>query len=67
MARTENDTVFKEVIEVILQNGLEGLPDALSIIINEAMRVERSRTLRAGPYERSDTRTGYANGTSPRH
>ena len=62
MARAENDTAFKEVIEVILQNGLEGLPEALSIIINEAMRVERSRTLRAGPYERSDTRTGYADG-----
>jgi len=66
MARTENDTVFKEVIEVILQNGLEGLPDALSIIINEAMRVERSRTLQAGPYERSETRIGYANGYKPK-
>ena len=66
MARAENDTAFKEVLEVILQNGLEGLPEALSIIINEAMRVERSRTLRAGPYERSDTRTGYANGYKPK-
>ena len=66
MARAENDTAFKEVIEVILQNGLEGLPEALSIIINEAMRVERSRTLRAGPYERSETRIGYANGYKPK-
>ena len=38
MARAENDTAFKEVIEVILQNGLEGLPEALSIIINETKR-----------------------------
>ncbi len=43
MTRANNDTVFKEVIEVILQNGLDGLADALSIIINEAMKVERSR------------------------
>ncbi len=28
MTRPENDNVFKEVIEVILQNGLDGLPDA---------------------------------------
>jgi len=50
MARIENDTVFREVIEVILENGLDGMADALSIVINEAMKVERSRTLQAGRY-----------------
>ena len=34
---------------MILQNGWDGLPEALSIISNEAMSVERSRTLRGGP------------------
>lgn len=62
MTRVENDTVFKEVIEVILQNGLDGLADALSIVINEAMKVERSRALQASPYERNESRIGYANG-----
>ena len=66
MTRVENDTAFREVIEVILQNGLDGLADALSIVINEAMRVERSRALQATPYERSDSRIGYANGYKPK-
>ena len=34
---------------MILQNGWDGLPEALSIISNESMSVERSRTLRGGP------------------
>jgi len=66
MTRPENDTAFGEVIEVILQNGLEGLADAMSIVINQAMKVERSRALQASPYERSTARIGYANGSSPR-
>jgi transposase-like protein len=66
MARSENDTVFREVIEVILENGLDGLADALSIVINEAMKVERSRVLQAAPYERNGSRVGYANGYKPK-
>lgn len=66
MARNENDTAFREVIEVVLQNGLDGLADALSIVINEAMKVERSRALQAGPYERCSNRVGYANGYKPK-
>jgi len=66
MARSENDTVFREVIEVILENGLDGLADALSIVINEAMKVERSRTLQADRYERCSNRKGYANGYKPK-
>ena len=36
MARNENDIEFREVIEVILENGLDGLADEFSIVINEA-------------------------------
>ena len=66
MTRQENDTAFGEVIEVILENGLEGLAEAMSIVINQAMKVERSRALRASPYERSTARIGYANGFKPK-
>jgi len=66
MARIENDTAFREVIEVLLQNGLDGLSDVLSIVINEAMKVERSRVLQAAPYERCGSRMGYANGYKPK-
>jgi putative transposase len=34
--------------------------------MNTAMLLERQKALRADPYERSDERTGYANGFKPR-
>lgn len=49
-------------VQHILENGLDGLPEAFRIIINEAMRIERSKALQAQPYERTNERLGHANG-----
>lgn len=49
-------------LQHILENGLDGLPEAFRIIIDEAMRIERSKALQAQPYERTVERQGYANG-----
>jgi len=38
----------------------------MSILFNEAMQLERSAFLDAGPYERSEGRRGYANGFKPK-
>jgi transposase-like protein len=53
-------------LEQIIENGFDGLDTAVSILINEAMRVERSRALAAEPWQRTDTRKGYANGYKPK-
>ena len=60
------DTESLSAVELIAEHGLEGLPNALAALINEAMRLERERHLGAGPYERSNERCGYANGYKPR-
>jgi len=62
MTQQQEDTAIRTVLEIINSNGLEGLGEAVSILINEAMKVERSSVLKAHPWERSDNRTGYANG-----
>jgi putative transposase len=49
-------------LEIINENGLEGIGEAVSILINEAMKVERSSALNARPWERTEARAGYANG-----
>lgn len=49
-------------VQHILESGLDGLAEALRIIINEAMRIERSKALQAQPYERTDQRQGHSNG-----
>ena len=59
-------TLSEEILEVIINHGMEGLPRAIEILYNEAMKIERSRHLRAGHYEHSDGRTDYANGYKPK-
>lgn len=53
-------------MEMIMQDGFEGLQEALCLLINEAMRIERSRHLGADAWERSEARQGYANGYKPK-
>ncbi|MFK5954697.1 MAG: transposase, partial [Desulfobacterium sp.] len=50
------------VFEIINAGGMENLGEAISILMNEAMKVERSSVLNAQPWQRTDSRTGYANG-----
>ena len=52
--------------QLIAERGLEGLGDAVSLLINEAMRLERERHLGVSPFERSPARRGYANGYKPK-
>lgn len=62
MTQQEEDTTIRTVFEIINAGGMENLGEAISILINEAMKVERSSVLNAQPWERTDSRTGYANG-----
>ena len=51
-----------DVLNTILTGGLDGLPQAVSLLINHAMLIERHRHLGAAPYERAPARNGHANG-----
>jgi len=62
MTQQQEDTTIRTVFEIINAGGMENLGEAISILINEAMKVERSSVLNAQPWERTDSRTGYANG-----
>jgi len=53
---------FDEAINLILESGIDGFPDAMTLIFNEAMIIERSRHLGAAPHQRSPDRDGHANG-----
>lgn len=57
-----NDTGFSSLAEVLSEKGLDGLGSAVEILINEAMRIERDKHLNAKSYERTELRSGYANG-----
>lgn len=57
---------LSEAINLIVSHGLDGLPDAMKLLLEEAMLIERSRHLGAAPHERSDNRDGHANGFKPK-
>ncbi len=53
---------FDVAMELLIKNGFSGIADAVSILMNTAMKIERSRYLKADPYERTEQRQSYANG-----
>ncbi len=57
---------FTNALELLAEHGFDGMAQALQILLNEAMELERSAFLKAGPYERSDERRGFANGFKPK-
>jgi len=66
MTHAKDDSAIWSALEQIIENGLEGLDTAVSILINEAMKIERSRALEAEPWQRTEARKGYANGYKPK-
>ena len=49
-------------VKLLFENGFEGIADAITILMNEAMRIERDYYLQAAPHQRTSSRRGYANG-----
>src|SRR5690606_21529268 len=66
MACRVKDRGALSAVELIAEQGLEGLQEAIATLINTAMRLERERHLGAEPYERTEERRGYANGFKPK-
>jgi len=62
MTHRTDGTVFEIVMELLTEAGFGGFCDAFTILMNEAMKAERSSVLCAGPYERTEERKGHANG-----
>src|SRR3982751_6441219 len=66
MAHQADHNVIETVVQLLCENGLPRMADAMRLLLNEAMRIERSQVLEAAPYERTERRKGYANGFKPK-
>ncbi len=66
MAHQGDSNVTEAVVQLLNENELAHMAEAIRLLLNEAMRLERSQVLEAGPYERSENRLGYANGYKPK-
>ena len=61
MAQPVQDSAIFDAVELLKDNGFDGVAEAVTLLMNAAMVAERSEYLRARPYERSEDRRGYAN------
>ena len=67
MTHHEDDSrTLGRALEILTENGMDGMARALEIVFNAAMKLEREQFLGAGPFERSANRIGHANGFKPR-
>lgn len=61
------DNPIEQIMEIIIEQGFGGMDQAMTILINEAMKIERSGVLKAEAYERTPDRQGHANGYKPKN
>jgi transposase-like protein len=66
MTHQMQTNALDEIRELLAEQGFDGLADALRVLLNEVMKLERAAALGASPYQRSDDRKGHANGFKPR-
>lgn len=57
---------YESMIEQLITDGMDGVANVLVTLLNEAMKIDRSRHIQARAYERSEERNGYANGYKPK-
>ena len=56
------ESLPREILEELIEEGAEAFRNVLEKLLNLAMEMERSEFLGAGPYERTSERRDYANG-----
>jgi putative transposase len=66
MVHQADNSVIEIVVQLLSEKGLSHRADAMRLLLNEAMRIERAQVLEADPYQRTEKRKGYANGFKPK-
>lgn len=66
MTNQDHDNVMSRVMEVLNEEGSEGFAQALTLLLNAAMVVERQKHMGAEAYERCESRRDVANGFKPK-
>ncbi|HEY9680006.1 MAG TPA: transposase [Oculatellaceae cyanobacterium] len=66
MPNQNNDNSLQDILELLSKEGLDGTGEALRLLLNAAMVLEREKYLGAAHYERNEQRRGHANGFKPK-
>lgn len=66
MTRQTQSNEIDSIVELLAEHGFDGMAQAFQILLNEAMKLQRTEALGALPYQRTADRRGYANGFKPK-
>lgn len=66
MTHQRHLTHTQRIVELLAEQGFDGLAQAFELLLNECMKIERQEFLGVGPYQRSEARQGRANGFKPK-
>jgi transposase-like protein len=62
----QQHTLLNQIVNHISEQGTDGLAEAMRLLLDHAMEIERAKVLGAEPYERTAARAGHANGFKPK-
>lgn len=57
---------IRQAVQALAENGFDGMAQAMELLLNECMKIERQQALGVGPYQRGEARHGQANGFKPK-
>ena len=66
MTHQAHPSVTREIVQVLAEHGFDGMAEAMELLFNECMKIERQQALGVGPYQRGEARLGRANGFKPK-
>ena len=66
MTHQNQTNPLDQIVELLAEHGFDGMAQAVTVLLNEVMKLQRTHTLGAMPYQRSEHRTGHANGFKPK-
>ena len=66
MTHQAHPSVTREVVQLLAEHGFDGMAQAMQLLLNECMKIERQEALGVGPYQRGEERRGQSNGFKPR-
>lgn len=66
MTHSLHPNAIRQAVQALADQGFDGMAQAMELLLNECMKVERQQALGVGPYQRSEARHGQANGFKPK-
>jgi putative transposase len=66
MTHQEHPTAVREAVQLLAEQGFDGMAPIMQLLVNECMKIERRQAIGVAPYERGEARHGQANGFKPK-